>query len=224
MRCLPAIMDPHSKASKENTSHGNKVLPQNTMLLIKSPCYQEGNLCQDPAGNRTTLRPPDHHKETQTAAVWTCLPFIRSGQNHLARAQWKGEEDKADRISWENNIREWTPCLRGQWRTEKKRRKLIVKSSVGALMTLTAKGWVRRWGLAMTDTYKYGSEIRTSDKWDMNKRWSETCTTNERDCRSTQVKYRPAQRWDTLQHWVRYVQTLRCSLASSTMCSVCDFL
>ena len=24
-------------------------------------------------------------KETQTAVVWSCLPFIRSGQNHLAR-------------------------------------------------------------------------------------------------------------------------------------------
>ena len=28
---------------------------------------------------------PDHGKETQTAVVWSCLPFIRSGQNHLAR-------------------------------------------------------------------------------------------------------------------------------------------
>ena len=28
---------------------------------------------------------PDHRKETQTAVVWACLPFIRSGQNHLAR-------------------------------------------------------------------------------------------------------------------------------------------
>ena len=36
------------------------------------------------------------HKETQTAVVWSCLLFIRSGQNHFAR-QWKGEEDKADR-------------------------------------------------------------------------------------------------------------------------------
>ena len=26
-----------------------------------------------------------HRKETQTAVVWSCLPFIRSGQNHLAR-------------------------------------------------------------------------------------------------------------------------------------------
>ena len=43
------------------------------------------NPCQDPAGNRTTRRPPDHRKETQTAVVWTYLPFIRSGQNHLTR-------------------------------------------------------------------------------------------------------------------------------------------
>ena len=37
----------------------------------------------------------------QTAVVWSCLLFIRSGQNHLARhtAQWKREEDKADRRS-----------------------------------------------------------------------------------------------------------------------------
>ena len=30
-------------------------------------------------------RPPDDRKETQSAVVWSCLPFIRSGQNHLAR-------------------------------------------------------------------------------------------------------------------------------------------
>ena len=36
-------------------------------------------------------RPPDHRKETQTAIVWSCLPFIRSSQNHLARhsKKWK---------------------------------------------------------------------------------------------------------------------------------------
>ena len=26
-----------------------------------------------------------HRKETQTAVVWSCLPFIRSGQNRLKR-------------------------------------------------------------------------------------------------------------------------------------------
>ena len=48
-------------------------------------CYQRGSLCQDPAGNWTTRRPPEHGKEMQSAVVWSCLMFIRPGQNHLAR-------------------------------------------------------------------------------------------------------------------------------------------
>ena len=75
------IMDPHSRAAKKNTSHGNEVLPQDTMHLTQRPCYQ-GSPCQHPTGNRTTQRPPDHLNETQTAVVWTSLPFFRSGQNH----------------------------------------------------------------------------------------------------------------------------------------------
>ena len=47
-------MDPRSRAPGKNTSHGNKVLPQDTMDLIQRPCYQRGSPCQDPAGNRTT--------------------------------------------------------------------------------------------------------------------------------------------------------------------------
>ena len=58
---------------------------QDTTHLIQRSCYQRESLCQDPAGNRTTQRPPDHCKDSQTAVVWSCLPFIRSGQNHLAR-------------------------------------------------------------------------------------------------------------------------------------------
>ena len=46
---------------------------------IQRSCYQQGSLCQDLAGNWTTLRPPDHCKEMQTAVVLSCLPFIRSG-------------------------------------------------------------------------------------------------------------------------------------------------
>ena len=61
------------------------MLPQDTTYLIQRPCYQRASLCQDPAGNWTTWRSPDDRKETQTAVVWSCLPFIRSGQNHLAR-------------------------------------------------------------------------------------------------------------------------------------------
>ena len=34
--------------------------------------------------------------------VWTCLKFIRSGQNHLAKHGERGKKRRAD------NIREWT--------------------------------------------------------------------------------------------------------------------
>ena len=39
-------------------------------------------------------RPPDHSKETQTEVVWACLPFIRSGQNHLAMHSERGKETR----------------------------------------------------------------------------------------------------------------------------------
>ena len=67
------------------------MLPQDTMHLIQRPCDHQGSLYQDSAGNRTTWR-PDHCKETQTAVVWSCLPFIRSGQNHLARHSERGKK------------------------------------------------------------------------------------------------------------------------------------
>ena len=117
-------MDPHSRAPKKNTSPGNEVLPQDTTHLIQRPCYQRGSPCQDPTGNRTTRRPPDHRKQTQTAVVWTCLPFIRSGQNHLARHSETGKGDKADRErggkTTSGNGQAWSsPSPRGQWRTGK---------------------------------------------------------------------------------------------------------
>ena len=70
-------------------SQRNGVLPQNTTHLTQSPCYQRGSPCQDPAGNRTT-----RSKETQTAVVWSCLPFIRSGQNNLARHSERGKKTR----------------------------------------------------------------------------------------------------------------------------------
>ena len=88
-------MDPYSRASKKNTSHGIEVLPQNTLRLIQRPCYQQGSLCQDPAGNQTTQRPPDNRKERQAAVVsWSCIPFIMSGQNHLARHSERGKKTR----------------------------------------------------------------------------------------------------------------------------------
>ena len=85
-------MDPHSRAPKKNTSHGNEVLLQDTTHLIQRSCYQRGSPCQDPAGNQTTQRPPDHRKKTKTAVVWTCFPFTRSGQTHLAKHRERGKK------------------------------------------------------------------------------------------------------------------------------------
>ena len=99
---------PHSRASKKNTSHGNEVLPQDTTHHIQRPCQQRGSQCQDPAGNWTTGRPPDHRKEMQTAMVWSGFLFIRSGQNHLASTVKWGRRQGRQRKRWEDNIREWT--------------------------------------------------------------------------------------------------------------------
>ena len=79
---------------QKNTKHGNEVLPLDTTHLIQRPCYQRGSPCQDPAGNWTTWRPPDDRKETQTAVVWLCFPFIRSEQNHLARHSERGKKTR----------------------------------------------------------------------------------------------------------------------------------
>ena len=78
--------------SKEEYKPGNEVLPQDTTHFIQRPCYQRGSPCQDPAGNWTTRRHPDDRKETQTAVAWSCLLFIRSGQNHLARHSERGKK------------------------------------------------------------------------------------------------------------------------------------
>ena len=72
----------------------NELLTQNTTHLVQRPCYPRGSPCQDPAANRTTRRSPDDRKETQTAVVWSCLPFIRSGQNHLAKHNERGKKTR----------------------------------------------------------------------------------------------------------------------------------
>ena len=127
-------MDPHSRAPKKNTSHGNEVVPQDTTHLIQRPCYQRGSPCQDPAGNWTIGRPPDHRKETQTAVVWSCLSCIRSSQNHLARHCEKGKKTRQTEEEVERQHQEMNgPGVRkvpegsgeqGKWR------KLVAKSSV----------------------------------------------------------------------------------------------
>ena len=127
-------MDPHSRATKKNASHGNEVLLQDTTHLVQRQCYKRGSPCQNPAGNRTTQGSPDHRKKTQTEVVWICLPLIRSGQNHLARHSEMGRRQGRQKKKWEDNIREWTGLefAKSQRAAEnrEKWRKLVLKSFV----------------------------------------------------------------------------------------------
>ena len=102
--------------------------------VIQMPCYQRGSPCQDPAGNWTTRKPSDDRRETQTAAVWSCLPFITSGQNHLARHSERGRRQGRQRKRWKDNIREWTGLEFGKSQKTVENgeewRKLVAKSSL----------------------------------------------------------------------------------------------
>ena len=70
----------------------------------------------------------------QTAVVWSCLPFIKSGQNHLARHSERGEktrqtEEEAGRQHQGTDRLGVCKVPEGSGE-EKKWRKLAVKSSV----------------------------------------------------------------------------------------------
>ena len=129
--CLLLNHGPSRQSSKEEYKPWKSGATQDT---TQRPCYQRLSPCRDPAGNRTTRRPPDHRKEMQTALVWIRLPFIRSGANILQGTVKGGKRQGRQRKSWEDNIREWTglECAKSQRAVEnrEKWRKLVVKSSV----------------------------------------------------------------------------------------------
>ena len=82
-------MDPHNRAPKKNTSHGNEVLHISykdhvTNEDVRAKIQQAIGPYEDLL---TIVK-----KKTQTAVMWTCLPFIRSDQNHLARHSERGKK------------------------------------------------------------------------------------------------------------------------------------
>ena len=79
-----------------------------------------------------TQRSPDHHKETQTTVVWSCLPFIRSGQNHLARHSERGKktrqtEEEVGNLHQKMDRTGLRQVPQGSGEQGKKWRKLVVK-------------------------------------------------------------------------------------------------
>ena len=132
--CMLVNHGPSQQSSKEEYKPWKWGATARYYALHTRPCYQQRSPCQDPVGNRTKQWPSDHRKETQTAVVWSCLPFIRSSQNHLAKHSERGRKQGRQRKRWEDNIREWTgrEFSKSQRAVEnrKKWRKLVSKSSV----------------------------------------------------------------------------------------------
>ena len=66
--------------------------------------------------------------------AWSCLPLIRSGQNHLARHSERGKKTRQTEEEVEDKIREWTGLefVKSQKavKNREKLRNLVVKSSV----------------------------------------------------------------------------------------------
>ena len=85
---------PSQQSSKEDYKPWKWGATSRYYTTPTKPCYHRGRRCQDQAGNQTTQRPPDHRKEMHIAVVWSCLPFIRSGQNHLARHSERGKKTR----------------------------------------------------------------------------------------------------------------------------------
>ena len=87
---------------------------------------------------------PDRRKKTQTGVIWSCLPFIRSGQNHLAR---HSEREKKSRQTEEAvgrqhqgtdrpGVRHFPECSGEQRKIEETGCEIIY----GAPTTLAVKG------------------------------------------------------------------------------------
>ena len=67
----------------------------------------------------------------QTAVAWTCLPFIKSGQNHLARHSERGKKTRQTEVEVgrQHQGMKFDKSQKAV-ENEEKWRKLVVKSSV----------------------------------------------------------------------------------------------
>ena len=127
-------MDPRSRASKKNTSHGNEVLPQDTTYLLQRPRYQPGSLYYDPAINRTTQRPLTIVKRRKLKWYGHVSRSPGLDKTTLQGKVKGGRRQGRQKKRLEDNIREWTRLeFAKSHKTVENRekwRKLIVKSSV----------------------------------------------------------------------------------------------
>ena len=106
--------------------------------------------------NHFTYEKKSDHKEMQTAVVWSCFPFIRSGQNHLARHSERGKKTRQTKEEVGRQHQEMDrPGVRqvpegsgGQKKMEKSDCKVIC----GAPTTLAVKGLMMMMMMTTTTT------------------------------------------------------------------------
>ena len=126
-------MDPHSRAPKKNTSHGNEVLPQDAMHLIQGHATNKKVRAkiQQAIGPHEDLTILKRRK-----LQWYGYVSRSSGltKTILQGTVKGGRRQGRQRKSWEDNIRKWTGLefAKSQRAVEnrKKWRKLVAKSSV----------------------------------------------------------------------------------------------
>ena len=118
-------MDPHSRAARKNTSHGNEVLPKDTTHLIRAKIQQAIGPHEDllTIVKRRKLQCYGHVSRSSGLAKTTLQGTVKGGRR-------QGRQRKR----WEDNIREWTGLEFVKSQTavvnREKWRKLVAKSSV----------------------------------------------------------------------------------------------
>ena len=92
------VMDPHSRAAKKNTSHGNEVLPQNATHPIQRSHY--------PRGPRKELLPIVKRRKLKWYGHVSCSSGLAKTivQGTMKRERRQGRQKNR----WEDSIREWT--------------------------------------------------------------------------------------------------------------------
>ena len=142
-------MDPHSRAPKKNTSYGSATTRYYTSRTNEKVCTK----IQQAIGPHEDLTIV---KKTQTAVVWSCLLFIRSGQTHLARHSERGKKTRQTEEEMRRQhqgmdrpgVRQVQEGSGEQGKMEKTGCKIIC----GAPTTLAVKGQVRVKGRGVTYT------------------------------------------------------------------------
>ena len=142
------IMDPHHRAPKKNTSHGNEVLPQDTTYLIQRHNTNE----EVRAKIQQTIGPHENLTIVKKCKLrWYGHVSSSSGlAKTILQGTVKGRRRQGgQRKRWEDNIREWTGLefFKSQRAVEnrEKWRKLVAKLSVVPQRPSRLRDWWWWW-------------------------------------------------------------------------------